>query len=368
MNDKYQKNIEKPLINFYKKANKNVNMEKIFNEINTLSKQKNILYPLVKYIIKNNTLFVDEEVRKHYINKKDARLEENFNLINKTISYCIKNKLNIPNTTLYIWISDRFPWYGDKYNNIPIFLYAKPKNIDYPIFPDNTFECLTFDKKYSSNCFDWDKTKKLFIQYNEKIKNKKNVIYFKGTDTTRNNHKLRGKLENYSKKNKNFIILLDAWTKYEPIYNFSNYQFLLNLPGHYPWSNRLKYLFLTQSIVININVKTISYGKDNYIDEEYQSFIDQVITKKDYIDILLVYYKYKGDDPILIEKNNEKNEKEFNKVINKINFVFNDYKNNKNKYDKIIQNTYNKVINLTNERIYSYIYKGILENSKIIKK
>jgi hypothetical protein len=117
-------------------------------------------------------------------------------------------------------------------------------------------------KKYEGKCYDWDEVKNI-IKKNKyaKLKNfelKKNVIFFKGTATTKKTFKLREDLEEYARKRKDFLeIKLDGWQHYEPVENFSKYKFLLNLPGHYHWSNRLKYLFLMKSFVINVNTQSI---------------------------------------------------------------------------------------------------------------
>lgn len=376
MEDEYQRRLEKPLIEFYKNVKKNIDMEKIYNDLkknsNKDSKKYSIyVYQLVKYKIFNNKIYVDKEIRKKYKDKSDNRLEQNLNLIEKTIEYCKKNNLLIPNTTLYIWISDRVPWVSDeinKYDNLPIFVYSKPKDSNFAIFPDNTFECFSIESKYNEKCYEWEIIKNKMIEYNKIVKNKENKIFFKGTNTTNLNHNIRKNLEIYAKSNKNYIIQLDAWNKYIPIYKFADYKILLNLPGRYPWSNRLKYLFLTKSLVININVITIFIDDNNiFIDDEWETLIDYILEKNDYINLTLKYYEYNGKNENVKNKILKMNEREFNKIISKINNIYNDFNINEKKYDKIIKNGYDKVSKLTMDRIYSYIYRAIVENSKIIK-
>jgi hypothetical protein len=375
MNDEYQVRFEKPLIDFYKNIRKNIDMEKIYKDLKVYTDkdkwaEKVYVYPLVKYKIYNNKVYVEKKIRKKYNDKNDERFEQNLRLIEKTIEYCKKNNLQVPNTTLYIFISDRVPWYGKntmEFDNLPIYVNSKPKNFNLPIFPDTSFECLSLETKYGEKCYDWDEIKKKMIEYNKKVKNKENKIFFKGTRTTVFNHKLRENLEIYAKNRKNYIIQLDAWNKYIPIYKFADYNFLLNLPGRYPWSNRFKYLFLTRSLVINISVITINFGKYFTVDMDWETLIDYVIDGKDYINIILKFYQYNGDDNDIKKETKRLNENEFNKVVNKLNKIYETFETNKDKYDKIINNGYENVKQLTNERIYSYIYRAIIENSKIIK-
>jgi hypothetical protein len=275
----------------------------------------------------------------------------------------------VPNTTLYIWISDHTPWIEKQlFNNLPIFVYAKSIDQKYPIFPDNSFECLSLEEKYGLKCYNWDEIKDKTIDYNKKVKTKINKIFFKGTRTTQYNHKLRENLEIYSKKKQNYLIELDAWKKYIPIYKFGDYKILLNLPGHYPWSNRLKYLFLTKSLVINVNVIGI-FIDDNKIEigNKWETFIDYIVDSNDYINLVLKYYNYYGQNDNIRKEIIKMNEREFNKIVNKINKIYDDFNINEKKYEKIIKNGYEKVSQLTMERIYSYIYRAIIENSKIIK-
>lgn len=362
----FQKNLEKDLVSIYRGYEKNPDPS-ILKDINDAHRHVSYGYveldkdyPMVEIKIKNNVVTSSEG--------KDDRLVHTKQLINNTISWCKKNNLKVPNTTLYIWISDRFPWYVSNLDKFPIYVYARPKNIRMPIFPDNTFQCLTLEKKYRGECYDWDQIKDI-VKKECKSVPKEKIIYFKGTPTTRSIHRLREKLQEYSKKDqKHLRIMLDAWETYEPIYNFCKYMYLLNLPGHYPWSNRLKYLFLMDSIVINVNVKTINL-KPKYEDEPYITFIDYVVDKKDYVEIIYTYYRvdreYK-DDKKLSKKVDSLNNSEFKKFTHTLQKLFDDFVKHPKKYEKMVASAKKKVEQLTNENIYAYIYRAILENSKII--
>ncbi len=417
INDTYQNNLEKDLNKIYNNLKNNLDislLDKLKKEneiflIDSMDKES-----LIEYYIFDNKVTVDKSHILKYQKYKDARLEQILSLIQKSINYAIKNNLKVPNTTLYIWISDRFP-YIDNIQNFPVYVFARPIDLKLPIFPDNTFECLSLDKKYSEQCNDWDYLKKLIIN-KCKNKTKKKELYFKGTPTTLNNSQIREKLEiitlvndqltkhgkindnfyNYIKyklnkiKDKSFYnyilsnnyqkkyhdlplnVTLDAWNKYTPIYSLCEYMYLLNLPGHYQWSNRLKYLFLMKSHVININVKLIS---EEYTDEKYITFIDYIINKNNYHEIVLKYYRENYNLPV--ETNQlymEKNIDEFNKFIRKLSNIYKKLekertvkissRSTKKKTDKINQ-SFDKINQLTNERIYHYIYTGIVRNAEL---
>lgn len=221
--------------------------DKFYNDMMKvyLKNKVNLENPLIGFRISNG--------RVKLLNPSDDdRVKHILSMLKKTIKYCKENEKKIPNTTMYFWIADRVPW--ELKNNMekyPFFVFASPKDINNVIFPDNTFECITLREKYRGECFDWDYIKKMFEKQNKKMRKQK-IIYFKGTPTTRKIHRIREILHDYAVDRKDMLISLDAWKKYEPVTNYSKYLFLLNLPGHYPWSNRLKYLFLTNSIVINV--------------------------------------------------------------------------------------------------------------------
>jgi hypothetical protein len=404
--DSYQKKLESDLNSIFKHYETNFDksvVESINNDFKLLQQkniQKNNKNPLVIYHIKNNKVIIDNNVRKIYKTEKDDRLEHNLKMLEKTIEYAQKNNLEVPDTSLYFWISDRFPYNVKNIDQFPIFLYSRPEDIKFPIFPDNTFECLTLDKKYSAQCIDWDKTKDIIndkCDLNKKTKKKvkKNELYFKGTATTLENTQIREKLEiismiknrkniknkinkiddksfekNMTKlnyKNLPLNISLDAWMNYSPIYDLCNYLYLLNLPGHYPWSNRLKYLFLMKSHIINVNVKYI--GED-YEDTKYISFVDYIVNKKDYHEIVINFYrinKFKFSKT-LISKYQKQNNEEFNKFIEKLKNIYMKLDKKSSVDDPKIISGFNKMNNLTNDRLYHYIYTAIILNHKLFRK
>jgi hypothetical protein len=151
-------------------------------------------------------------------------------------------------------------------------------------------------------------------------------------------------------------IKLDAWANFEYLWNFEKYKILLDLPGIYPWSNRIKFLFLMNSVVVKINIETIG---DDYYDKSWISFIDYAVDNTDYVNIIVKYYRITDGTAKM------KNENEFLKLIKTLKIVYDDINNNPTKYKLMIKKTKKKIEKLTNDRIYQYIYTGIVLNSKI---
>jgi hypothetical protein len=215
---------------------------------------------------------------------------------------------------------------------------------------------------------DWGQMKELFDKKNKELPEKQKIIYFKGTPTTKKIHRLREILQKYAQNKQHMTVLLDGWQNYEPITNFSKYLFLLNLPGHYPWSNRFKYLFLTNSVIINVNVYTKAINDEGWNEDEYHSFMDLVMEpSKDYFDIKFTYFNAGiSKSQQQQDKARRMTEQEIDRVIAKIEAIYEGYINGKPKYDAMVASYKKKIGALTNEAIYEYIYKCIVLNATIV--
>ena len=239
--------------------------------------------------------------------------------------------------------------------------YCSPANMDYILFPDDSFACLQINQKYRGECKDFDYVKKLIIK-NTTLK-KIDKIYFKGTTTTDRQSRLREDLEKISMKDDKVIIKLDAWQSYEPLYAWGKYKWLLNFPGRYPWSNRLKYLFLMKSGVINVDLRTI--GGD-YVDEPYMTFINLIVKPDiDYINIHSTYNnkirpgrhpEQKDLDIQYVE-----NKRVYNEIIKRTESI------TPTDYNKMIKSSFDKANTINNDLVSFYIYNLILANAKLIK-
>ena len=410
INDEYQKILEKDIYDVYskydnldrdvpKKLSDNFEELKITMEKLNMTIEK---FPMVEFKIFDDKVIVDDNVKKIFRNGNDDRLDHLIHMFTDAITYAKKHNQSIPVTKIYIWISDRFPYETSGINNFPIYVFSRPKDMNLPIIPDNTFYCLSLEKKYEKNCYGWNEIKQLIDEKtNNKIK--EDIIYFKGTPTTKSKSQIREKLEilsdiywevkKHNKLTDSFIkfindkakrykidhqfidkwinkipdvplkILLDGWSSFEPVYEFAKYKYLINLPGHFPWSNRLKYLFLMKSHVINVNVQTFGY---DYTDEKYITFIDFVLTNDDYNEIIVKYYTIrKSDANFDVVGTNKKNDDEFDLFYENIRQTYLRLKSNDTESNDMIDNAYKKIDELTEDRVSQYIYKCIVLNSEL---
>ena len=391
-NDKYQNRLEINLEKIFEKIKKNYNSnmldmlkekyKKHFLEIEEKMKknkfngidstQNPILLPFIKYVIKNSEVYIEKY--SDFENMEDMRVESNLKFLENTIVWAKKNNLPVPDCNICIWINDRFPWEltKEELESYPFFVYAKPQDIDIPIFPEPTFICLQNQEKYTGKCYNWNEMKEIINnnKYTESknFDKKENVIFFKGTPTTKKTFRLREDLEEYADDKKDiYDIKLDAWKDYMPIENFSKYKFLLNLPGHYHWSNRLKYLFLMNSFVINVNTYTKNlYPK--YKDSIVETFADYCIKKKYYFDITYICYRTsKESEQKYHDKVKILQKKQFEKFVEKLEKIYNRVNNNITKYEKKIEKGKKYMNKLSLNRIYQYIYKAIIFISQLEK-
>jgi hypothetical protein len=369
-NDAFQKHLERDLVQIYKNYQKhggidmNVIAELEKEDLDNRRKEPNKIV-LAKPRIENGKLYFNTTST----NERPKYLSH---LLENTLKWARKNKLKIPNTTLYIWISDRFPFHVKNIEQFPISVYARPEGLNMLVIPDETFYCMTIDKKYSANCHDWDDMKNIIYNKCNKVKDKEPVMYFKGVRTGQYEHDLRQKLLEYSKKHKGnppLDIQLDGWINYQPIYHFCKYLYLLNLPGHYPWSNRLKYILLMDSVVINVNVELINIDP-SYTDKKYISFIDYVVSQDNYIEIVYKYYRIgisHRQDKEKMAKLEIYQEHAFENFIKTLNDIYEDIHKHPQKYKKMIKKAQELTNKLTNDRIYNYFYRYILLNSELIE-
>jgi hypothetical protein len=314
-----------------------------------------------------------------YESEKNTDLNEmNFTLFKDAYAWAIKNKLPIPTTTMYLWVCDAHPYYiTDIDKKFPIMSYVSPSNMDYILFPDGNFACMQVTQKYRGECNNFDQVKQLILSH---LPSKKiNQIYFKGTPTTDRQSRLREDLEKIaaspSEMMKSFkksprkmspvitrmTVKLDAWTSYEPLYEWSKYKWLLNLPGRYPWSNRFRWLFLMKSGVINVDVQTVGRG---YIDYPYVSFINLVVKPGvDFINVDTVYNNKirPGANPSKADLDIQyaENTRVYREILDRT-AAMTDLE-----YTNMVSSGFNKVNTMTSALISQYIYELMVQNANL---
>lgn len=287
--------------------------------------------------IKNNEIIIVQ-----MCSKEIKRTKEIINLISKSIKYIKKKKKNFPNTKLFLFISDIYAYWNQE---LPVFVIAKPSNKKGILIPDNTFNSHLNINNIKEK---WVITKKRFIKKNILFNKKKNVLFFIGGNTDKGRQNIRKGLYNLYKDKK--ISRTKLPLQIEIAHNrdlteFTKFKYLLNLPGNQPWSYRFKYLFLAKSLVINIDVKQ-KFGQ-NYFNDTWINFYNIIFEKNvDYVN--LEYY--------WIENNDNYNNYQFKKLIKNLKFVYKYYKNNQEKACQIANSGFNKILNITDDLIYEYIY------------
>jgi hypothetical protein len=362
--------LNKSLENIYK--NINFNPSEQTQLINTITLKKNTFFDKYNTNLCIINIYNNCDISKNAIFKLINELDipkDNRTLLTKEFLKKLCKWIDIYHhdtyikTCILIWISDRFIWNVENVDKrIPICVYATPINLNYIIIPDNTFYILNEQKRYASTGLDWAQQKKLFTYSNTK----KNLIFFRGVDTTNLNHNLRQVIKsklNYE-KDKEFKKAMKyeflTHKNYKSVKEFKEYKFLLNLPGRYPWSTRLKYLYLSKSFIINIRVKTL--GDVN--DDVYNSFVDLLVPDNLCINIDMNYY-YNDNDNNDPNKYVKQNIYETNKVYEKIKQIYHQYKNKNPIESTKVQEAYDLINKLDIKQIYQYYYKMICLNQKI---
>ena len=330
-------------------------LNKMDNIMNTNEKYKQMILKVVIY--KNNITYhnVYGETRKKHI----------IFMFNHMKKYIINSGKQLPNLIAYFYICDV---YTREYQDLPFFVFAKPQNRNGILFPDNTFFCHLFENK----CENWDTIKKIVINKcnSISIKDKIDEMYFKGANTGKDKHNLRYMLS----QEKKLPLTVKIFENYTPMYSFCKYKYLLNLPGHQPWSYRFKYLFLMNSLVINVSV--IKHYTDNEKlekNDKWLSFFDIImVPDTDYIDIEYNWYENKDN----LDEYKKYNLDEYNKLINKLDDVYKYYNSKPEEYKSMVTSGFNKINSITYEFVLEMLYDLLVRYSykldpfidKIIKK
>jgi len=279
--------------------------KKTYKKIDLLKKYKiHVEIPsLFLIIIKNNKLIYDKTIFEGF----HTYYEEGLNRKKKIIYILEKllEKYKIQDTGLIINYADGYNWK----NNLPIFNFAVPIDSQGLIFPN--FDIFNFEierKEYNFNEMK-NKIEKYYIKKNE------DDIFFRGAMTSKNKTKIREKLL-YEKLPFNVKL-----NQPEFIGNFKKHKYLLDLPGVKPWSVRIKYLFIMNSVVFRISFYNSKNGEKGYFQQCTEYLFKE---NKDYVH-LIYDFDYDKEIPQNIYK----------KVISDIKNKYNFYEKNNTKYKKM---------------------------------
>ncbi len=333
-------------------------IHKNINEYDLSLKNLTLRYKKV-YKYENMFLFIIYKNGKilTVFNSGDTRKQTIINIIKDRLLNLEKKFGKLPNMFIPLYISDTH-FYHD--NEIPFFVEAKPSNKKGILYPDTNFYSIKLDNKI----INYDNLKNTLEENNcSNIKNKSPIIYFSGANTGSNKHNIRRKIKEIVIDNDDKKYNIFVSEQYVPLYDFCKYKYLLNLPGHQPWSYRMSKILLMNSLVIDIPMtQTYINNLENKIydrnDKWIQIYSDYFISGKDYVEV-----NYDWID-------NLTSDLEVYGLYNKINKIYNYYQQNIDEYLTISKNGTKKanelnmdIINNTWDYLIIYFNKQIYENN-----
>lgn len=322
---------------------------------------KDIPFPIIEIDIiyrenRHNLLFLD----KYNMMKVSSIKRDRTRHILSSLEDCLKwkNLTDIlPKNSFKIYFDVSDTYYEDS-EGYPIFVHARPKNVDIPLFPDHTYFKMNFDTSFIGNFdkkfFNWDEAKEIFKQCREIKSPVKKSIFFRGVDSTSNpscgdNSNIRNVLANLSDKDilsKDHRVIIKVFPVSEikkktiPLYEDCGYETYLDLPGNFPWSYRKKFLYLTGGDVIQVYSYNEKSSKYNWI-----QFIDLILND---FDTITIDFNYISD------KDNTERIKDLYNRFKHISRL------NPNQIEKRL-----KFIEMLNmDRLYQYMAKMLLHSAK----
>lgn len=352
---------------------------------------------LMGYVIVCGRVFIDEfmqaATKKSTSTGKRRKVSDNDNrpqivkeMMQRAIDYAasdVGGRRDPPKDTYFmVFISDHNIWNipdqrdMDLVLSLPIACFAKPKNEHNPLFPETTFGQFSFEEKYKdSGSVSWSESmrrmeKEVTRQQNDGTV-RKAAAFFKGAMTGQFLYNIRSQLFAAHDRIQSPFMCLESSEKgnYTPPYNWYAYKYFLNLPGHYPWSNRLKYLLLLDGIIFHVNVSSTNYededtNKIRYCDQSYITFLELFIDEDHYCTRVYSFESVK-------EKKKDSRAKE--KIDELYHFIVETVKRCETDsafYDeckKKCESAKEKLLKLNDNAISEYIYTCMCENAKIVE-
>jgi hypothetical protein len=283
-----------------------------------------------------------------------------YKIFENAIEYIKKNNLILNDFNLFFYTGDNQLLTKKKIN-----VFSISSTLHNMLLLDTSYISMSLEERYSEkSSYDWDGIKKIMKQHKyDKLINK---IYFLGTlnfnkyQRKENPGTMKIRYNFYERLRNNKIFEFDL-NNYKPVYVNNEYKYLLNLPGWGGWSSKLKYLYLTNGYVFDIQPIL------HFIDVDYPShypqndIISRILLLNGYnklvitIDFYQVYYdynykKYKNK----LETLNNTN---INKAIKQVIELYNKIEKGDNELDKEKENIHNLVSNLSLSDFYNYYYQ-----------
>lgn len=307
--DAFQKSIEKNTTDFFQNTygkGKTILKSKYFQQMRELSEMSvalddedkfRLIWLEIKTLDKGKSVSVKaypEKILNSLYKKGDLRVK--YGLIEpflKCFKWAYDNGLEIPlnlDTKIYFWMADKPPWNVTGY---PVFIpSAVPAEINLPLFPDVSYFHMQFEKKYTGDGVDYNALKNLFN--NDENEPLEPILYFKGADTTHYNSDIRravvADMKSYLPKKSLDLEITDGFKKFDPLFTDGLHkEYLLDLPGRFPWSVRFKMLFLFSNYptVIKINERWIA-NDDSWKDSEepWKQWVDTFLPQTSYLSVM----------------------------------------------------------------------------------
>lgn len=317
--------------------------------------------------------------------ERDERALIALEMLRKMVMYiqaCEDGRV-VPDTYLFLNVSDHDMWlrpgsaYIDEIRAIPVFCFAKPRNVAGPLFPETTFGRFGFTQKYPGKGLTWGESMEVVQAHVRRFEAsgqaREPVAYFRGALTGGHNNNVRNLLFTLQQRARSPLLILEETQKFTPVYEWCRYKYLLNLPGHYPWSNRLKYLMLLDSVVINVDVATTHFndGAQTEIifrDEPYSTFLELVVGTDWHVNYVYDHTYVQAEDhsqsaaAVLKEKGGPL----FDFLVDTVKR----FETDRAFYDEWYQKgqaAKKTLMTLTDEAIYEYLYACVCENAKIMR-
>ncbi len=249
------------------------------------------------------------------------------------------------NAIFPFFISDAYFYYS---NDIPFLIEAKPINKKGILIPPTSFYKIKIGENVSNISYnqfiDILDEKKCF-----EFSKKKPIIFFKGANTGADKHNMRMKLKNIVDENHDKRYNISIADKFIPMYEFCQYKYLLNLPGHQPWSYRLMKILTMGSLIIDVKIRQ-SYDDGRTFNEKWIMIYEGFFKKDD--DFIEIDYDWIMDRT----KNTEVYD-----VYNKVNEIYEFYQKNDEKFKKIVNNCKKKG-DILDMKIFNSTYDMILDS------
>ncbi len=298
---------------------------------------------IIKYPLYNIFLFLLIYKGKFYIlyKKGDSRKERILSIFARNIKSLYQNKKIHSNAFIPIYVSDTH-FYEN--NDLPFFVEARPKNDKGILYPDQNFYFINMGNQQNIN---YDQFKTTLHQEGCASRVKRPVLFFRGANTGADKHNMRMKLKEISANDPKYEIHIKEQFMSMP--TFCDFKYLLNLPGHQPWSYRFSKILAMDSLVFHINVLQSYDGGKSYNQKWIQFFDEFFVNGEDYVELDYHWMEHKTSNNDVI------------KIYQQLNELYIFYENHPELYKKMVQNAHRKTDLITMD-VCDYVIQFLLEH------